>query len=103
MPTHEYAYTEYEYVYIDISLFFHYLIACHGKGVYTATGPTTPLIFAENCNKKKQVILAIGLNGATGTVEEEGDSWEASKDYKIFKRGEQILPCYVVHFDRYAF
>jgi hypothetical protein len=76
----------YEVKCVNILLFFQFLIASHGNGVYAATGPASALTFAKDCI---QVVLAIGLNGVTGTAE-QGDSWKVDSDYRIFKRGEQL-------------
>jgi hypothetical protein len=61
--------------------------------------------FAKDCN---QVILALGLDGSVGTTSQTkhgrydttGDSWKSGEDIKIYRTGKQLLPRYVVHFDR---
>ena len=84
--------------------------AAHGKGVYTAVGPNTPMGYGK-CNK---VILAQaytgqesgqlpGQGGRAGGGAGEGkcdgyDSWRPRDDWLIFKTGEQLLPTYVVHY-----
>jgi hypothetical protein len=85
------------------------VIAAHGRGVYTATGPSTPITFARDCNS---VILATGLNGVTGIVG-QGDNWKPvgkfcrkllqENDWRIFRTGEQLLPRYVIHFNMISY
>jgi hypothetical protein len=69
--------------------------AAWGRGVYTATGASTPISYAGGT---KQVILARGL---LGTVGQQGvtDSWKPKQDWIIFRRGGQLLPRYVVHYN----
>jgi hypothetical protein len=63
--------------------------AAYGNGVYTATGPNTPMAFSKN---SRCVILCKGLLcGSNGHV-------APHKDYIIFKRGSQLLPSYIVYF-----
>jgi len=67
--------------------------ARYGHGVYTATGPNTPMgSYARgNC-----VILAKALEGVRG-AQEASDCWAPKLDWLVFKTGEQLLPKYVVH------
>lgn len=67
----------------------------HGYGVYTATGPGTPMHYAGQ-GDGNSVILAKGLEGTRGQ-REMGDCWAPNGDWLIFKTGEQLLPKYVVH------
>ena len=74
--------------------------AAYGRGVYTATGPNTPVQYARR-GGSDAIILCKSLPGATkGSTEKDGgDSWKASNsDWMIFKTVEQLLPKYVVHF-----
>ena len=66
----------------------------YGRGVYSATGPDTPMIYGSCA---KSVILCRALPGKTG-IQEVDDSWKPNKDWMIFKTAEQLLPVYVVHF-----
>ena len=66
----------------------------YGRGVYSATGPDTPMLYGSDA---KSVILCKALPGKTGTREGD-DSWKPHKDWMIFKTAEQLLPVYVVHF-----
>jgi len=69
----------------------------HGRGVYTAKGPSTPMGYG----KGKTVILCKALPGRRGKKIEEHDSWtpqNPASDWVIFKTGEQLLPVYVLHF-----
>jgi len=70
--------------------------SCHGHGVYTATGPSTAISYAQNSGR---VILAQGMKGAVG-LQGVSDSWVASNNSSIcvFRSGEQLLPVYVVYF-----
>jgi hypothetical protein len=68
--------------------------AAYGKGVYTATGPDTPMGYAQNTSC---VVLARALKGHHGG-RTGGDSWTPQGDWLIFKAKEQLLPCYVVHY-----
>jgi hypothetical protein len=67
-----------------------------GHGIYTATGPATPMQYAkgDSC-----VILAKALEGQRG-AQEAADSWSPKDDWLIFKSGEQLWPQYVVHLAR---
>jgi len=70
--------------------------SAYGRGVYCATGPHDPLSYG----KQKTVILAKALVGVQGASERSGyDSWTPRNDWVIFKRGEQLLPVYVVNID----
>jgi hypothetical protein len=62
----------------------------YGKGVYTATGPASPMSYSQ----AGKVILARALKGGGS------DSWEVREDWVIFKDGSQLLPVYVVHYTR---
>jgi hypothetical protein len=67
-----------------------------GQGVYTATSPTDPSTYTRG---DKKLILARALVGTSGPDEKSGaDSWTPNKDWRIFRDGAQLLPCYVVHF-----
>ena len=68
--------------------------AAHGHGVYSATGPQTPMGYGQGSNS---VILCLALPGKKGAREVD-DSWYPNGDWVIFKRGAQLLPKYVVHF-----
>jgi len=65
----------------------------HGKGVYTATSPKTPMQFARSGNKR--LILAKALEGVKGT-RDTSDCWAPQQDWLVFKTGDQLLPKYVV-------
>jgi hypothetical protein len=72
--------------------------AVYGRGVYTATGPNTPVQYAK---KGDSIILCKSLPGMTkgSTDKDGGDSWTPPKsDWMIFKTVEQLLPKYVVYF-----
>ena len=62
----------------------------YGKGVYTATGPSTPMGYARTT---KAVILARGLEGKPGE-----HSQRVNKDWLVFRRSDHLLPRYVVHY-----
>lgn len=62
----------------------------YGHGVYTATGPTTPMGYSRN---SRSVILARGLKGRLGT-----DHTTPIQDWVIFSSASQLLPCYIVHY-----
>eukprot|EP01050_Picozoa_sp_SAG11_P007701 SAG11_NODE_651_length_7926_cov_2.465057_1_plen_2511_part_00 len=68
--------------------------AAYGNGVYTATGPDTPMGYAQDTGC---VILARALKGNHGG-RAGGDSWSPHTDWLIFRTKEQLLPCYVVHY-----
>jgi hypothetical protein len=75
--------------------------AAYGRGVYTATGPNTPVQYAK-MGGSRAIILCKSMPGATkGSTEQDGgDSWKRStSDWMIFKTAEQLLPKYVVYFD----
>jgi hypothetical protein len=67
----------------------------YGVGVYTATGPTTPLEYNRGSTK---VILAHALPGVS-SKENNGlcNSWKPRADWVVFKEGSQLLPRYVIH------
>ena len=60
----------------------------YGSGVYTATGPATPMGYSRDSNA---VILAKALPGAKGI-----DSRSPNQDWVIFNSGAQLLPVYVL-------
>lgn len=68
--------------------------AAYGHGVYSATGPGTPMGYGRGSNG---VILAQALPGHTGP-QGTSDSWCPNGDWYIFKEKEQVLPCYVVRY-----
>ena len=67
----------------------------YGQGVYSACGPSTPMGYGQ---ATKAVILAKALPGACRGGHETGggDSWRPNGDWYIFKKSEQVMPCYVV-------
>ena len=67
--------------------------AC-GQGVYSATGPNTPMGYGSSSSS---VILCKALVGKLGE-QERGDHWKPNGDWIIFKTAAQLLPKYVVHF-----
>lgn len=70
--------------------------AAHGHGVYSATGPDTPMSYGEG---SMSVILCQALEGAGGQPG-QADHWrpKGDSDWVIFKTAAQLLPKYVVHF-----
>jgi hypothetical protein len=70
--------------------------AAYGHGVYTATGPQTPMSYADRTGCGA-VILSLALPGMTGQ-QEQADSWVPQSDWMIFKTGEQLCPKYVVRY-----
>ena len=68
--------------------------SAYGKGVYTATGPGTPMGYGQS---SRSVILCKALPGTTGP-QGVGDSWKPCNDWVIFREAAQLLPKYVVHF-----
>ena len=87
----------------------------HGSGVYTAIGPDTPIgyctaavprcrVGGSGASRKaeafKAVVLARATPGQRGDVDGRGgvDSWYPRGDWAVFRRGEQLLPVYIVYF-----
>ena len=75
-------------------------VACgtaYGQGVYSATGPDTPMGYGS---ATKAVILAKALPGACRGAHQNGggDSWKPKGDWCIFAKRDQVLPCFVIHF-----
>jgi hypothetical protein len=68
----------------------------HGHGVYTATGPDTPMRYARHGGGANTVILAKALEGTRGAPG-RSDCWAPRGDWLVFKSGAQLLPKYVVH------
>ena len=68
--------------------------AAHGQGVYTATGPSTPMGYGS---QSRSVILCKALVGSEGDCN-KGDHWRPNGDWMIFRTAAQLLPNYVVHF-----
>ena len=64
----------------------------YGQGVYTATGPSTPMTYG-------QLILCKALPGKAG-LQGVGDSWKprVDDDWVIFREAAQLWPKFVVHF-----
>jgi hypothetical protein len=70
--------------------------AAFGNGVYSATGPRTPMGYAQGAGC---VILARAVKGNHGPGPgTDCDSWCPHSDWLIFKAKEQLLPVYVVHY-----
>eukprot|EP01043_Picozoa_sp_COSAG02_P052745 COSAG02_NODE_5730_length_4084_cov_2.138269_2_plen_898_part_00 len=73
----------------------------YGQGVYTATGPKTPMGYSRG---DSSIILAKALKGNFKPSKVDGlDSWSngsAGSDWLIFADDEQVLPVYVVHYQR---
>lgn len=71
----------------------------YGQGVYSATGPNTPMGYSR---QSTAIILAMALKGEFATSKGDGlDSWSngsAGSDWMIFADDEQVLPVYVVHY-----
>ena len=67
----------------------------HGRGIYTASGPDTPMDYSQRGGRTKAVILSKMLEGTKG-VKERGDCWASKGDWLICKTGEQLLPKYVI-------
>jgi hypothetical protein len=68
----------------------------HCRGVYTAKDPDTPMTYGKATG---QIILARALRGRRGDcAADDADSWEPSKDWAVFRRGQQLLPVYVAHY-----
>ena len=67
----------------------------HGHGVYTATGPDTPMTYARHGNTNA-VILAKAIEGTRG-AQGSSDCWAPRGDWLVFKSGAQLLPKYVVY------
>jgi hypothetical protein len=69
----------------------------YGPGVYTAIGASTAQRYAQGT---KAVILAKGLRGRSGIhTDFTADSTSVNTDWIVFRKGCQLLPQYVVHFD----
>ena len=67
----------------------------HGVGVYTATGPGTPLM---RYGHGTTVILAVAIEGSQTRAETPNcDSWTPLGDWIVFRHGAQLLPKYVLH------
>ena len=72
--------------------------SAYGIGVYSATGPGTPMGYAQGAN---MVILAMALKGKHATASSAvagNDSWTPQADWMIFAKSEQLHPIYVVHY-----
>ncbi len=68
----------------------------HGNGVYSATGPGTPL---HSYGGGKNVFLARALVGRHGARHSDDcDTWSPTSDWKIFRRGYQLLPFFLLRF-----
>ena len=72
--------------------------AAHGNGVYTATGPATPM--QSYAGGTSQVILARALPGRQGARDAAGgaDMWRPRRDWAVFADAASLLPVYVVRF-----
>jgi hypothetical protein len=75
--------------------------SAYGQGVYSATGPGTPMGYVKG---RKMIIIAKGLKGRFQDTERGGanaDSWRGprGREWCIFRSGDQLLPVYVVHYD----
>ena len=69
--------------------------ASYGHGIYTARGPDTPMQYGHG----RSVILALARPGVEGSQHDPAcDSWRPRNDWHIFRRGEQLLPIYILHF-----
>ncbi len=69
----------------------------HGRGVYTATGPNTPMHYVGKNGNGNCAILTKALEGVKGEQGKGDCCWAPRGDWLVFKTGEQLLPTYVVH------
>jgi len=73
----------------------------YGFGVYTSKTPSDPIYYASvgrdrNQRKQGMIIMARSILG-----KRDVHSWSPPKhkDWMVFRRSEQVLPCYVVHYE----
>ncbi|KAG5186162.1 hypothetical protein JKP88DRAFT_276500 [Tribonema minus] len=71
--------------------------SAHGYGVYAASGPPSINVYANEVDGTKAVILARALKGQEGE-RGQGDRWGAGGNWRVFRSGAQLLPCYVVYY-----
>jgi hypothetical protein len=68
--------------------------AC-GRGVYSATGPSTPLQYGQ----QKLIILCRALKGKCGQNQQgDHDSWTPRGDWIIFRKSDQVCPVFFLFF-----
>ena len=69
----------------------------YGRGVYTATGPDTPMgTYAASTSR---VILSRALTGREGPQEGVGvDMWRPRTDWAVFADPHALLPMYVLRY-----
>eukprot|EP00051_Salpingoeca_urceolata_P005684 m.75835 g.75835 ORF g.75835 m.75835 type:complete len:590 (+) comp14495_c1_seq3:333-2102(+) len=72
--------------------------AAFGRGVYTATGPDTPMGYAGS--QSRQIILARARRGKCigGHQRFGGDSWVPKENWLVLAKSQQVLPVYVIHY-----
>jgi len=79
--------------------------AVHGFGIYTATGPDTPMGYSHNQGASATILskALIGTQGASPRSNQESPShihsWVPRGDWRVFKDGEQLLPTYIIHYN----
>ena len=70
--------------------------AVHGRGIYGATGPNTPVTYARGT---RQLLLCRSLPGREGQRESPGvDMWRPRLDWVVFADAASLLPVYVIKY-----
>lgn len=73
--------------------------AAYGRGVYTATGPDTPM--SSYAHNTRQVILSRALPGHQSAPRRDSDDvdmWRPRPDWAVFADAKSLLPVYVVKY-----
>ena len=65
----------------------------YGKGVYVAANPETAMQYAK---ESRMMLLSRAVCGSKGVHHNFG----ATNDIFVLRKGDQILPCYIVHFNK---
>ena len=64
----------------------------YGKGVYVAANPETAMQYAKT---SRMMLLSRAVCGSKDVHHNFG----ATKDIFVLRKGDQLLPCYIVHFN----
>ena len=64
----------------------------YGKGVYVAANPETAMEYAKS---SRMMLLSRAVCGSNGVHHNFG----GTTDIYVLMKGDQLLPCYIVHFN----
>eukprot|EP00466_Bigelowiella_natans_P019670 jgi/Bigna1/82219/fgenesh1_pg.89_\ len=75
--------------------------SAHGLGIYTSKTPMDPIKYSSVgvCRHRKKKGMIIMARSIVGKKDVHSWSPTSNKDWMVFRRSEQLLPSYVVHYE----